>query len=731
MRPIVTVCMIACILLLFIPGCTCITPESYISIDTPGDNTSVFAEMRDFYIIGSFSPDIRNPGDIRIELFPGDKPAGIPVRSIVSRVNESGVTARESVAEDYPNGTSFDYGLIMAPDIVQYPGGIGNASNKVVVTEDYFAGIILGGATKNFDTNYTWPNGTPLDDLTEGDYTILVTGLSGDTEGLTATKTIHFGLTHAALGRFSPRSQMDALTAYARENDYRLYTDCFAGYFIPPNAPSKLYEIKSRWIPNNAIEVVNDLSGTTTDIPSTAENNMIIYNVRNTSATNTVETASLIRYDLLDSDRTVFLYYDTGEPVIYYIDRVTGTNTTLTGNLSEFESDEKIMFTRADIRPKNNITDENTYIVGSENSRGIPVCIDTDPYDRITVTTGDEFCLFGVVKPIDSSLTPLEYPYTFMPDNRISTLRYQVTDETGQTVLETEKQINLGRVYDPEDPGWLSYSSPEFSHEFAFDTPGMYTMKVAGYDTNGDLVDDTDAELDITVRDTVNPSDEDASGDIETSNPLNAGDSAIFTFTGSAVQAVTITATEETGSILLTIDQTGNGPDGLKGSVYQYISAQLSGMTDEQIKEADFSFHVPTAWLKAEELLPTELALWRYHNGAWEELPTTIANEEGGWIYYQARTPGFSSFAIAEGTAENGVKDSGNINSDIDTGTAVDTDFSNPKSGNITTAEDPQVTISIPEDNEMPTDTATPQESPVGLIPILSAVGAIVLFRKR
>jgi len=496
MRPIVTVCMIACILLLFIPGCTCITPESYISIDTPGDDTSVFAEMRDFYVIGSFSPDIRNPGDIRIELFSGDEPAGTPVRSIVSRVNESGVTARESIAEEYPNGNSFDYGLIMAPDIVHYPGGIENASNKVVVTDAYYAGLFLGGVTKDFDTSYAWPDGTPLEDLTAGNYTILVTGLSGDAEGLTAIKTIHLGTTHAALGRFSPQSQMAALTTLARENNYRLYVDCFPGYFIPPDAPSELYEIKDRWMPNNAIEVVNDLEGTISDTPNSAENDIILYNVRNTSTTNMVETASLIRYDLLDSERTVWHYYDTGEPVLEYTDLDTGTEVTLTGNLTEFSPDERLVFTRVEIRPENTIADQNFYTVDSD----IPVRMNTDPDDGITVTKGDELCLFGVVKPIDSSLTPLDHSYSYMPDNRIATLIYRATDETGRTVHDTEEPIGLGRVYDPQSPDWVSYSVYEFSHEFVPEMPGTYTMHITGYDTYGNLVDGTETVLNITVR---------------------------------------------------------------------------------------------------------------------------------------------------------------------------------------------------------------------------------------
>jgi hypothetical protein len=49
----------------------------------------------------------------------------------------------------------------MVPDIVQEPDGFLFPGNKVVVTKDYFAGVILGGVTRNFDTDYTMPRACP------------------------------------------------------------------------------------------------------------------------------------------------------------------------------------------------------------------------------------------------------------------------------------------------------------------------------------------------------------------------------------------------------------------------------------------------------------------------------------------------------------------------------------------------------------------------------------------
>jgi hypothetical protein len=87
-----------------------------------------------------------------------------------SHVDESGVTPDSAIEKDYPNGVGWN--LDKAPDLVNAPGGFYFPGNKVLVTNSYFGGIVLGGATKDFDTKYDDASGTPLEDLTEGVYTL-------------------------------------------------------------------------------------------------------------------------------------------------------------------------------------------------------------------------------------------------------------------------------------------------------------------------------------------------------------------------------------------------------------------------------------------------------------------------------------------------------------------------------------------------------------------------------
>ena len=171
------------LLLLLVPvSGTLISPNDpggrggVLVITQPSRNESVFAEMRDFYVYGIFPVRLERPGDLRIELFRGDNTTGERIRLIESHVDPvSGITPWSAIEMNYTDG--LDWGNKMVPDLVKEPGGLFNPTNKLVVTNDYYLGLVLGGVTKGIDTTYTDKDDRPLKDLTAGNYTLRVTGL--------------------------------------------------------------------------------------------------------------------------------------------------------------------------------------------------------------------------------------------------------------------------------------------------------------------------------------------------------------------------------------------------------------------------------------------------------------------------------------------------------------------------------------------------------------------------
>lgn len=496
------------LVLLFILSCsdsgTDTTDKSLFNIDVPSTLETVLAEMRDFYVIGYFGADNANddlvyvdfPGDVKIELYRGSAAEGTKIRTVQSHVDPITLTTPTSAMNyDYSEGKNLPdrttkETLKIIPDIVTEPGGFDNPENKCVVSNYYYAGLFLGGVTKDFDTTYTDASGYPLEDLTAGTYTIKVTGLSGRLKGFTDSKTITLGLTHASLGRFSPDSAKEKLISYSRERGYRLYFDPFPGYFF---IGGMTYEIKNRWMPNNSIEVVNVMPGTLVDDVQSAVNDVMIYNVNKDSATHRVEIGALVAKDLFESDRTTVHYYDIGEPNITYVNN-SSQSTTLEGKFANFATDDYLVLPRAEIQANNGESSDNKWYIDDTT----PKTLDLNVGDGISMTTSDEFILYGVVKQIPSKVDYGDYHFQYTILNQISEIRYTITaPDTSQTT--TTRVVGLNRYY--SSSSWADNSIYEFMHVFTLDSGmGTYTFNLVGLDSSGIKVPGSTENFQVNVN---------------------------------------------------------------------------------------------------------------------------------------------------------------------------------------------------------------------------------------
>ncbi len=467
-------------------------------ITQPSANETLLTEERDFHVYGIFTGTVVNPGDIRIEVYPGDTVSGSPVRVIQSHVDPvSGITNASVINASYCTLTGYCTWKngAMVPDLVESPGGILDPTNKLVVTNRYYLGMILGGVTKGFDTNYTDSTGTPLVDLTAGNYTIRVIGLSGSFAGQDVRKTITLGLTNAVLGTFRPTTNKDALTQYGITHNRRIYFDWFPGYFTDPDNSSVWWESPKRWTPNNGIEVVNDRSGTIIDNPVVANNAMFIYNINSGSATYSVELSEILKYGLQDSSNTTFLYYDTGEPQMTFNDASTGLRT-LTGNPIPIPSDKRLVIYRAEIFTPIGTSFENLY---DPNDITTPKTLNFNVGGGITVPQGKEFVVYGATKPIASTVTATSTPYRFTIDNRITQVNCTITDAAGNLVRMGMHDVNLSRLYTSGSPARFN-SLWEFGIEVSgLSAPGSYTISLVGVDGYGTTVAQTGTMFTVTV----------------------------------------------------------------------------------------------------------------------------------------------------------------------------------------------------------------------------------------
>lgn len=84
--------------------------------------------------------------------------------------------------------------------------------------------------------------------------------------------------------------------------------------------------------------------------------------------------------------------------------------------------------------------------------------------------------------------------------------------------------------------------------------------------------------------------------------------------------------------------------------VYVYLDLKLTAdgayITENAIKSLQFKFKVKKTWIAENNIDTKTVQLTRYHNRTWQNLTTHLIGEDDVYVYYEADTPGCSTFAI-------------------------------------------------------------------------------------
>jgi PGF-pre-PGF domain-containing protein len=85
-----------------------------------------------------------------------------------------------------------------------------------------------------------------------------------------------------------------------------------------------------------------------------------------------------------------------------------------------------------------------------------------------------------------------------------------------------------------------------------------------------------------------------------------------------------------------------------KVEIYAYVDIELTG--GENVESLSITFKVEKTWLETNGIDKETVQLLRFHEGEWKELPTTFVDEDDTYVYFEAVTPGTSTFAIIGST---------------------------------------------------------------------------------
>ncbi len=136
----------------------------------------------------------------------------------------------------------------------------------------------------------------------------------------------------------------------------------------------------------------------------------------------------------------------------------------------------------------------------------------------------------------------------------------------------------------------------------------------------------------------------------ETINQIQAGEEKIISLTSydTVLQQIDLITSETMEDISLSITTTMDQPAMLStpdNTVYLYLIIETNATIDA-ISGATIHFRVEKSWFNSSNISKNSITLLHYTNDTWQKLTTTQTDIDSTYVYYEAVTTGFSTFAI-------------------------------------------------------------------------------------
>ncbi|MEA3457799.1 MAG: PGF-pre-PGF domain-containing protein [Candidatus Thermoplasmatota archaeon] len=85
------------------------------------------------------------------------------------------------------------------------------------------------------------------------------------------------------------------------------------------------------------------------------------------------------------------------------------------------------------------------------------------------------------------------------------------------------------------------------------------------------------------------------------------------------------------------------------GTIYRYLDIKLTSndtyLHEEEFESMKFEFKVEKTWINENNVEKETITLIRYHDG-WQHLSTMLLREDDNYVYYEAETPGLSTYTV-------------------------------------------------------------------------------------
>jgi PGF-pre-PGF domain-containing protein len=126
-----------------------------------------------------------------------------------------------------------------------------------------------------------------------------------------------------------------------------------------------------------------------------------------------------------------------------------------------------------------------------------------------------------------------------------------------------------------------------------------------------------------------------------------------FNEDGNAISSVEFYSLKNSGTISTIVEvlksRSSFADSDALGTIYQQMNIWVgkSGfVTPENVENLMITFKVEKSWFDENNIEASTVNLYRYADGSWNALPTSITEEDADFVYFESQTPGFSPFAI-------------------------------------------------------------------------------------
>jgi len=120
---------------------------------------------------------------------------------------------------------------------------------------------------------------------------------------------------------------------------------------------------------------------------------------------------------------------------------------------------------------------------------------------------------------------------------------------------------------------------------------------------------------------------------------------------GIELTQIQIEILNEANDVKVTVEKLAEQPatvtQTVSGNVYHYMEISTNNLDEENIQNIIINFKVNKTWMEQNSIDKSTVLLNRWADSQWNELETSILDEDDDYVYYEATSPGFSYFTIS------------------------------------------------------------------------------------